>query len=82
MIPDQSIDGYIAQNFYFFSVSIHDMIINSNLYMMYRNGQTIFKISLKQHMRAIIKTQLVHNVNFKGEVKVELSPFDKSIEEK
>lgn len=44
---------------------------------MYSNGQTIFKISLKQHMRAIIRTQLVHNVNFKGDVQINLSPFDK-----
>ena len=82
MIPDQSINDYVAENYYFFSVSVHDLIMNSNLYLIYRNAQTIFKISLKQHMRAIIRTQLVHNVNYKGEIKVELSPFDKGVEEK
>ncbi len=82
MIPDQSIDGYVAENYYFFSVSVHDIIMNSNLYMIYRDARTIFKISLKQHMRAIIRTQLVHNVDFHGKIKVELSPFDKNLEDK
>ena len=82
MIPDQSINDYVSENYYFFSVSVHDLIMNSNLHLIYRNTQTIFKISLKQHMRAIIRTQLVHNVNYKGEIKVELSAFDKGVEEK
>jgi hypothetical protein len=69
MIPDESIDNYVPKNFYFFSASIRDMIINSNLDQIYRNGHKIFKISLKQHMRAIIRTPLVHNLNFKGEIK-------------
>jgi hypothetical protein len=56
------------------------MILNSDLDKLYRNGQTIYKISLKQHLRAIIRTQLVHNVNYKGEIQVKLSPFDKSME--
>ena len=58
------------------------MIMNSHLYLIYRDGHTLFKISLKQHMRAIIRTQLVHSVNFKGEIKPELSPFDKGNEQK
>lgn len=44
------------------------MILNSNLDQLYRNGQTIFKISLKQHLRAIIRTQLVHNINSHGNI--------------
>jgi hypothetical protein len=78
MIPDISLPMYRPKDFYFFSVSIHDMIMNSNLDDLYANGHTIFKISMKQHMRAIIRTQLVHNINFHGEIKVELSKFDKS----
>ncbi len=66
MIPDSPKPDYVPDHFYFFSVSIHDMILNSDLDKLYRNGQTIYKISLKQHLRAIIRTQLVHNVNFKG----------------
>lgn len=49
---------------------------------MYRRGQTIFKISIKQHMRAIIRTQLVHSVAFGGGIEVELTKFDRGVREK
>lgn len=33
---------------------------------MYQRGQKIFMISQKQHIRALLRTQMVHNINKNG----------------
>ncbi len=44
------------------------MILNSEIDHMYIKEKKKNNITINQYMRSIIRTQLVHNINFGGEV--------------
>lgn len=73
---DLKIQEYQPRDFYWFSVSTKDLILNSDLDSLYKRDRKAYNIDRETHLRAILLTQLIHNVNSKGEVKVQMSPFD------
>ncbi len=42
----------------------------------------MYSIDRATHLRAVLLTQLIHNVDWKGEVNVEMSPFDIDVKKK
>ena len=49
---------------------------------MYVDNIKVDNISWQQKTHAILRTQLVHSISFTGEVEVELTHFDKSVQDK
>jgi hypothetical protein len=78
----KKLPDYVPKDFYWFSVSIRDLILDSDLDSLYKQDRTVYSLKKEKHLRAILLTQLVHNVNFKGEIDIELSPFDTGLWQK
>ncbi len=82
MIPDSIRKIKKMNDSYTFSTSIK-YLVEKALKKKYKDGnKKRYRITRKQFVRSILRTQLVHNVNFKGQIEPYLTPFDISIEAK